>query len=354
MTKRPEAADMALEAASESIYFARAVFAGVVAYGHDPGAMAARFGVTPEMLADPDARLPAPLAVRIWDEVPRIVGDELFGYHLAERVPIGALPVVGYLVQSSATLRQGMERSLRYQRLLQNLNRTEAEITPERMRIFLRVRGVDPDLLRNAMDFAFGFVITLSRTVTGKHITPRRVRLLRSPPPNKEEYARLFGDNVEFGSRVLEMELDPEVVDLPVATADPHLGEILERHADAQLARVPEGPHVTGRARAVILQSLRGGAPALDDVARCLHMGGRTLQRRLRDEGTSLADLLDDVRRDLAMRYIDDASLALAEIALLLGFSDQTTFHRAFVRWSGQSPGAFRRAKKSAADQRQR
>jgi AraC-like DNA-binding protein len=337
--------DRELAGATASTQIARAILAGAAQYGHDPQALAARFGLSPAELSDPDGRLPGTLGVAMWEEVPRIVGDDLFGLRLGERASeAGALPIVGYVVQTSPTLGEGIARALRFQRIVQTLNRADLQVGDSAARLVVQVRARHVERLRHAIDFALAYVVAFSSRLTGTRIVPRRARFAYRAPSKLDEHRRLFGDDLRFGAPQCELALDPAVLERPVLSADVQLRALVERHAEALLSRVPEGDSLASRTRAALVGGLRSGRTTVDAVARDLHMSPRTLQRRLQGEGASHAALLDEVRRDLGLRYVGDPSLSLGEVAFLLGFADQTTFHRAFVRWTRKTPGAYRRA----------
>jgi AraC-like DNA-binding protein len=135
------------------------------------------------------------------------------------------------------------------------------------------------------------------------------------------------------------------VLDLPLPAADPTLRQVLESYARHLAAQLPEASSLAGRVRSVLHAALHGGRPDLASVAKALHVSARTLQRRLSEEGTSHQRLLDEERERLAREYVGSSSLSLQEIAFMLGFSDQAAFHRAFVRWTGQTPGRLRGAR---------
>jgi AraC-like DNA-binding protein len=336
--------DRELDAATASTQIARAILMAAATYGHDAAALAARFGLSPEELADPDGRIPAPVGIAMWDEVPRIVGDERFGLHLGTRASdAGALPIVGYVVQTSPTLGEGISRALRYQRLVQTLNRAELAVEGATARLTVHVRPHHTEPLRHAVDFALAYCVALAGRITGAPLPVRRALFGHSAPARRDDYVAIFGEDLTFGAPRTQLELDAAVLDRPVLSADAQLRTLVERHAEALLARLPAGDSLVERARAALVDGLRGDRTGIDDVARALRMSARTLQRRLHDAHTTHALLLDEVRRELALRYVADASLSLSEVAFLLGFSDQTTFHRAFVRWTGHAPGAHRK-----------
>jgi AraC-like DNA-binding protein len=335
--------DREIATATASTQVARAILAGAAQYGHDAGTLAARFGLSLAELADPDGRMPADVGVALWEEVPRIVDDELFGLHLGQRASdAGALPIVGYVVQTSPTLGEGIARALRFQRIVQTLNRADLHVSEGDARLVVQVRSRHVERLRHAIDFALAYVVSFASRLTGTRFVPRRARFAYATPTALDEHRRLFGDDLAFEAPATELAFDPAALERPVLAADVQLRALVERHAEALLARVPAGDSLSSRTRSALVAGLRSGRTTVDAVAGGLRMSPRTLQRRLREEGTSHAGLLDEVRRDLALRYVGDASLSLSEIAFLLGFADQTTFHRAFVRWTRKTPGAYR------------
>ncbi len=139
------------------------------------------------------------------------------------------------------------------------------------------------------------------------------------------------------------MTIGREDLDVPLVSADPQLAALLGRHAEALEARLPERPSFEASVRRALAAVLADGDAGVDSVARRLHVSRRTLQRRLKEEGTTHQQVLDGLRRDLAPQYLADPAVGIHETALLLGFSDQSAFHHAFVRWTGVAPGAYRR-----------
>jgi AraC-like DNA-binding protein len=191
------------------------------------------------------------------------------------------LPLFAYLLGSSPTLGAGLQVVLRYQRVLQTLNRATLVVDGDVARLVVEVRPRHVEPLRHAITFAMAYLLTMARSITATPITPRSVRLAHAPPCGAEaidEYRRVFGVDVRFGETPTEMSFESALLARPIPRADGALGELLERHAAALVASLPESP-----------------------------------------------------------------SLSLTEVALLLGFADQTTFHRAFVRWTAKSPGAYRK-----------
>jgi AraC-like DNA-binding protein len=131
------------------------------------------------------------------------------------------------------------------------------------------------------------------------------------------------------------------ILDLPLVTADPAAMELARAQCDRELAAQAEAGGFVGRVREAVARA-GGGFRSLDEVARRLHLSTRTLKRRLAIQGTSFSGVLDEVRQQRALLLLEDRRLALAEVADRLGYSDAANFTRAFRRWTGQTPAAFR------------
>ena len=145
---------------------------------------------------------------------------------------------------------------------------------------------------------------------------------------------RAPANRLSFASRFLAF---------PIAKADPSLCVLLDRHAEELLAKFPPRNSLVDQVRSIITGELRGGDPSLERVADQLGFTPRTLQRKLQELGASHNELLDQMRRQLAMRYLREREMAICEVAYLLGFSESSSFHRAFKRWTGVTPKEFRK-----------
>ena len=132
------------------------------------------------------------------------------------------------------------------------------------------------------------------------------------------------------------------LLDTPCAKADPGLLAILDRHAAELLARIPSPNSLADRVRSILIRELRGGDPSASLVAARLKMSVRTLHRGLLTEGMRFGEIFDQLRHELAIRHLRDRRIALAEVAFLLGFSELSSFYRAFKRWTKTTPADYR------------
>lgn len=304
--------------------------------------IAASAGISAAELAERDRRVPLDKLLEVFDEIERRTGDPAFGLRVAEASRARPDNALALALASSPTLGEAFRRVARYTRIINDAAAIELAIAGDVVRVQYRLeRTGEPH--RVGAQAALAMLCLLGRESLGATFRATRVAFRHPAPPTAAlaEYARIFEAPVSFGAPVDEMVVPLAVLDEPLSRADPALCAHLDRHLDALLERTrPADLHA--RVSRLLGDQLSGGAPDVEWVAGRLHMSSRSLQRRLRDAGTSFQDLLDRLRRDLALRYLADG-LAVAEVAFLVGFTEASNFHRAFKRWTGMTPTQARR-----------
>jgi AraC-like DNA-binding protein len=243
---------------------------------------------------------------------------------------------------SAATLGQGLRRILAFERVFHDVAQTELIVEPHRA--VLRHDSLGMRMPRHAAEFTLAWIVLVARRVTGANVKPLAVVLSHPPPASLAEHTRVLGMVPRFGGDALELVLSRTDLERPSRGADPALGAILESHARLLHARLPASRELVDLARAAVHAAMLAGEPTVTAVARRLEIPSRTLQRRLSERRTSVAQLLDEVRADAARSWLADPTVSIAEITFGLGFAEVSAFHRAFVRWTGTTPGQFRRS----------
>ncbi len=329
--------------ASASVLLARLILATAAKAGIAPEHILSAAGITGSVLEDADARVPYSAIERAWDEAVRRTGDEAFALRAAENVTHDAFRVLEYLVRSSDTLRNAFQQIERYYRLVHDSVTVKLVEGGDEARF---IYGGKPEQVpAQAADLALALAVLRGRALTGVSWAPREVRFRRPAPRDDSAWMKLFRSPVKFGQPENALVLDPATLHLPVTSADPTLRAILDRHAEELLARLPRVDDFVEQVRQRVTANLSGGEPDLEDIAAQLAVTPRTLQRRLKDHGTTYKVLLEELRRELATRYLRDQRMEISEVAFLLGFSEPSAFHRAFKRWTGVTPQAFRNEK---------
>jgi len=315
------------------------------ALGADPAELVRRTGFDPERARDPDAKIPLAVENALWNEAARLTGDEAFGLHAAERLTPGTFDVLDYAVRTAPTLRSALERLARYNRLVHDAAVFTLRDDEQTLRVEHGFRSGPHVPCRHASEFTLATLVVLGAELLERALEPLAVEFAHAAPGPEvgAEHRRIFGVEARFSQPLNALTLARESVERALPRADPGLSRVIERHAEALLAALPPPSETTGdRVWHLLSKTLGEGAPALADVAARLKMSERSLQRKLADEGKSFEALLDDVRRKLALRYLADPKLAIAEVAYLLGYSEPSPFHRAFKRWTGKTPNEAR------------
>lgn len=299
--------------------------------------------LSPAVLDDPDYRIPFAQLVSLYEKAAALTGDDAFGLHVGENVDPKAFDVLGYSVINSPTLGEALDRVVRYNFIWTNGSCFAVETDRAMTRIVYTYLDDSITERRHDAEMTFAAIAVLGRLVTNSDLSPSGVTFQHGRPRETAEHARIFRCPVEFNTSANEFFLNSSALSLPIVKADPGLCVVLDRHAEELVAKYPREDTLIDRVRTMIKAQLSGGDAALDRLANQLGMSGRTLQRKLREHGTSHQELLDQMRRDLAMRYLREPEMAICEVAYLLGFSESSAFHRAFKRWTGATPNEFRR-----------
>jgi AraC-like DNA-binding protein len=316
----------------------------VRAQGLDPAELLAWAGLTEDDIASPDHRIPLDTYVRLWTWVHEHLPDAGLSFHCARTVSEPELGVMAYAASRCTTFRESIEVSQRFARLRTAFTVAELELHGDEAHWLLplpprvaRLRGIAESTLA-------AWVEVCNRMLGPGRLRPRRVAFQHPAPADLRLYHEVFRCPLTFGEPVTRMVTDAAVLDVPLRAADPRLRDYLLEHAQRLLDKLPAEEGLADAVRRLLAEELRGGDPSPARVARRLATSERTLQRRLQAEGTSFAALLDEMRRELALSYLHDPKLAVYEIAWLLGYTDPSTFHRAFRRWTGSTPQAWRSA----------
>jgi AraC-like DNA-binding protein len=186
-------------------------------------------------------------------------------------------------------------------------------------------------------------VLRLCRLLTGQDVVPQYFSIAHHRSGGTSEMARFVGTKVEFGADTDEFALDLNARELPLTHSDPYLNDLLLKYCEAALAgRRGDVSQLRTRVENAISSLLPHGRVLVEDVARSLGMSERTLARKLSDEGLNFTEILQQLRRDLAIRYLDDRKLHVSKIAWLLGFHEVSAFTHAFKRWTGKTPRELR------------
>ena len=317
-------------------------------YRIDARALLREAEIDPAVLRDPAARIPSSIMDTLSGKAAELISDPAFALHAARCWHPSNLGALGHAWLASSTLRTGLQRLERYCRLLGE--KAQIKITDARdgLRFTYDHRRRDSLLRAIGADFAMSLVLDMCRMNYGASLRPVEVRLSRARPRDIEPYRHFYGCAIHFEASEDSFLISHRVADEPLSTANRQLAGTLDGILAAQLAALDKN-NLPARCKSNLLEQLTSGELSEEDMARQLHMSRRTLQRRLAESNITYQKLVDDTRRDLALRYMEDPGKSITDVTFLLGFSGQSAFTRAFKRWTGMSPTHFREQKQAPA-----
>ncbi len=322
-----------------SVVLVRPLVHALLALPDAPAALAELYAtsdLTPEILADTDARVsPAQMCVA-WSAAVRLTGAPDLALRIADQIPAGAFGIVEYACRSEPTVRAALVQWCRYLRILDDAVRVA--LVDVGGNVALRVVTESEAPAPASHELCFALLLRQSRSLVESPLRVLGVAFTHDAPKTTKDRHRVYFDApVRFGAEHTEIVFEPSEVDKPLLTADPNLLAILRPNAEEALAREAVSLPLTDQVRRALRSALRSDDAQLEAVAKRLGMTGRSLQRRLKDEGTVFQTLRDELRKDLADRYLGQG-MSFAEISFLLGFSEPSAFFRAFKRWTGLTP----------------
>lgn len=333
-----------MSARTISIHHIRGALTGARRKGIDLDPLLHQAGIAPVLLDDHRARVTAEQAARLVRVLIATLDDEFMGLG-PHRSPRGTFAMMCHAAVHSADLRSALRRATTFYELFPGTPRFRVRYRGGAARVELDIRGVrDPDhfMCEGIMIIWHGFCSWL----IGRRIPLRGMEFGYPAPPHREEYDLVFGCRSTFGGGgTTAATFDRKYLAMPVVRDRAALSEFL-RHAPADLAAAPDYATSAGQSvRRILEHAAPARLPSLDAVATQLSLSPQTLRRKLAEEGASFRQHRDDVRRDVAIAALTGSDDTVEDIAARLGYADPSAFHRAFKRWTGSAPGAYRSAR---------
>jgi len=291
---------------------------------------------------DPKRRISISAVLKLLSRAVELTGDESIGLRAARSTAPGDYDVLEYAASSCATLRQAIDIIRRYSRLVDDSADYSLEFWNGKAALILN--SILP-FSRVAADYRLAVIyLGINQWLEPDSAGIGEVWFRARQPDSDQEYSETFRKSkLRFQMPFDALVFDVGLLDAPFENADPKLHELLCQHVEMLLSDLPRCQSLTERVRMLIEEELPKGKTNAVHIASILDMSRRTLTLRLEQEGTTYKTLLDDLRRRLALRYLETTRMDMGEIAYLLGFSQTTAFHRAFRRWTDYTPHKYRR-----------
>ena len=300
-------------------------------------------GLDYNQLGDIDARIPLEQHYKLMDLGIELTNNPALALQMGENFVPERLGVVGHVFMNCPTLREAGNQVIRYTKLICEVSHLALEEDEKYAKLIHLIEVPEYDSIPST-EISLATAITMVRVFAGKPVNPVSVHFQHAPPAHLAEYERIFQAPMLFNQPENRMVMEKKVLDYRLASYNPYLHEILIKHANELLDQLHSGENLQDQVRAFIFDHLPSGEVDIEMVALHLNMSRWTLTRKLKEEGTSFQELFKQMRKKMAMNYLQIKQFSISEVAFLLGFSEPSTFHRAFKSWAGQSPGEFRKA----------
>lgn len=311
--------------------------------GADASELRAILGLSSEYRDREDVRIPALTMSAIWSRAIELTGDHAVGFHMVAQHSAPALRTTSLIMQSANTVRDALRKGIDYSALIANamdmeLGETDGSLYVEfipRDEWTLEPAAVVADCLATT----YASMLLTMQQITGGAIVPSLLWFSGPRPDHVQYYYKVFACRMQFDQGANRIGFPASIGEAAIATRDASLLSVLQRYADELTSTIDQPPTTAARIRDLVLREMNPAPPTIDRVASLLDTSPRSLQRKLAAEnGPSFSSIVDEVRRSLCDRYLDDPSLTVDELAYLTGYADTASFIRAHKRWHGTTP----------------
>ncbi|MFY8060963.1 MAG: AraC family transcriptional regulator [Arenimonas sp.] len=324
-----------------SVLWVRNIVDALDNLGLDGMALAREAGIDPALFDTVESGVLVSEIVRLWELAVAASGDTAIGLSAANSFRPASMDAMGYAMMSSPTLLDALKRGVRYLGAVTSASNARLERTAQGYCLEVNLMAGIVDVQRQNHEFTTLSILKFLRWIAGPDLNPVLIEFMHAKPVDTSLYIDAFSCPIHFNSAHMAMTFSETDAARILVTANAQMAAIHDQVAEQRISQLG-GSENALRVKQLIVQSLPEGEPTRDDIAAKMAISSRTLQRRLQDEGQTFHEILDEVRHNLAKRYLGNEKLSLADVAHLLGFSDQSSFTRAAHRWFDTSPSKYR------------
>jgi len=314
-------------------------------YGHDAESIFLGEGIDREMILKPGVRITQERVDSLWSKVNELIDDPCFGLRGVKFWHPSHFNALGYAWLASGTLREALNRGARYIHIIGEDRKHRLEDTAEGLTVTLSHSLKLPA----HMDLSMSILMSMCRLNCGADLNPVNVNFIHSKPACAREYDSYFNAPVKFNADTDCLTLPADAVDKRLPIGNPQLAKIHDQYIINYLAGLDKD-NIVERVKGAIIDMLPSGGVSHEKVAKRLNMSKRNLQRKLQTGHTTFRTMLDEVRQEFAENYVHDSTVSLMEVAFILGYSDYSSFSRAYKRWTKISPSEIRKLERNQID----
>ncbi len=326
----------------------REIIFGAVNRGASLADLCQRLSIAPQDLHDSNKVVNFEQAYLVWEYAVKQTGDSLLGLHLGEQTSPSILGLIGHLMQSSGTLKQAFEKVCEHNHVVTDLfnyrfKESEKEVTLYYEPIELWM-NVSPETARQAVGQAMAGTLSVFELLSGKKLYPIKALFNCKKPAQTKEYDRIFKSPLVFSAGSNALIFSTEQLATAVTSYDESLFALFDEILTERKSHRKKNASFTDEVSQIISSEFKGLVPPIEIIASRFSITTRTLQRRLKEEGSSYRELGNEIKKGLAVKLLKGNSKKVDEIAMMLGYAESSSFQRAFKSWSETTPGKIRRS----------
>jgi len=315
----------------------RDIIYGATARGADFKKICQELGLDPQALNDSDKPVPFKPAAEVWNVVIDHTKDPLLGLHLGEELSPAILGMIGYLMQSSGTLHEAVNMLIKYNDLYSTMMKFSSEEVADQILIHydpaILWQHQYPESARQSIEISMAGMLKIFKTLSGRKIFPTQVAL-SYPSRSLAEYERIFQAAIHFQSKRNTLTFRKSDLCLAIISYDKSLFAFFNSTLDQKLKSLRNEERFSDRLKQMIINDFKGRPPSIDIAASHFSMTARSLQRKLKEEQRSYRDIVTDIKKELAETILTRTDFRIGEVAEILGYSDSSSFRKAFKKWS--------------------
>ncbi len=308
----------------------------------DPKPLFDQAGVDLKAIDDPYRKVRLDHFTHLLELASRITRRATLGLELGARQDPTKWGAFGYVVLNSPTVGAALANMARFLKPVQSGTRMAYINRRDRFGIEYSITHPGVTYRNQDAEFAMAYIKHVVDRLCSRNVTPKAVYFEHAPLAELSEYEKVFGIGPYFDQPVNTIYYPKTLEDQPVLSADLKLFPILKRHLMDLVDTTPDGADLKATVSYHIRETMPRGQCRLENIANVMAVGSRTLQRQLKQQNTSFGQILDAIRRDLALQHIGSSTLEIKEMSYLLGFSDSSAFIKAFKKWTGLTPTRYR------------
>ena len=312
----------------------------IESYDIDPGPLLRKLDIDPKLIEDPNARFSYTKIDQLWFDAVTIAGDPCFGLRAAKYWHPSQMGALGYAWLASSSMHTALNRFSRYVSILTEGATLDISETEDELSVHLNYKAISKQQPTRTDSF-MAMLLAMCRANCGENFHPVSISLTHPEPEDSSEFYALFECSIHFNALENRFNLSKKLADQHLISSNPRLAQLNDQIIIETLAKLDKS-HVIERVKVEILNQLPSGNVTDESIAEALYMSQRSFQRKLHKEGVTFKLLLNELRSELATKYLQDSNLSLLEVAFMLGFGEYSSFSRAFKRWTGVSPSTYR------------